>query len=151
MNASNLKGLAYLAVRALAIFAFILGLQRLMLVYENTIPFYMNLLELNPDKNVNIVTENIVILALLSGIPALVLIGFGILFWGMAGKLAHIVASRGDEESARTEIPPQLRAIESILLSVTGLVLIILAAGRIALILTQDLYMESTLPGIHLA
>lgn len=137
MSSWNLRDLGFLAIRALAVFAFILGIQRLIHIIENAIPYYMGYLA-PPD--------NVIVIGFVAAIPALLLIIVSILLWVFAHKLSFKMVPSRETQTGEGGIPEHVKAWESFFLSVAGLILLVISIGRMAYILAQYLHMETALP-----
>jgi hypothetical protein len=135
LNQWNLKDLGFLAIRVLAIYAFILGIQRLVILFENALPFYISMLD--PEE------YNIYGIALVAGVPALLLIIISILLWFFAGKLSGKIVP---PQAAETESPGNAMAWESFILSVVGFVISILSLSRMSFIILNYIQMERITP-----
>ncbi len=110
----NLRGLAYLAIRVLAIYVFILGIRQAVTLANAAIPTYMQITDLK-------IAQVYVII----GIPTLLLWIVGVLLWRSADRWSNrlVPAANGSPEPLERHAD-----IESFVLSVVGLVLVILAA-----------------------
>ena len=135
LNYWSLKDLGYLAIRVLAIYVFILGIEYLVSLFQYSMPFYLSLLKSDDHNYMDIV--------LVTGIPALLLIAISILMWSFADKLSSILAPR---QTKGTSDPENVKAWESFVLSAVGMILVILSFSRISLVIMQIIRMESMTP-----
>jgi len=109
----NLRGLAFLALRLMAIYVIVMGIRHAVDLVDFSIPAYMQLADLNFAKGLLVI-----------GIPTLLLWIVGILLWFMAGKWSNrfVPATNGAPEAVNRSAE-----FESFVLSVVGLVLAILS------------------------
>ncbi|HEX7055950.1 MAG TPA: hypothetical protein VF260_01970 [Bacilli bacterium] len=115
-----MKGLAFLAVRILSIYLFILGLNHLIDFLDYAFPIYLQVIEMKADYTK--------VLAIV-GTPSLVLVICGIVLWFLADKVAQFLIAK---HSADTELTLPLKELEGFVLSVIGLVLVIFSLSESA-------------------
>ena len=113
----NLRGLAFLALRLLAVYVVITGIRHAANLVDVTIPTYMQMAELN-----------VTLALLVVGIPTVLLWVVGILLWCSAEKWSGYLIPA----SVQAEKPALRNAeIESFALSVVGLIIAILSFFRL--------------------
>lgn len=119
----KLRELAFLAIRVLSIYLFILGLNHLVNLLDFTIPTYLQVIEHDTTY-----TEVFLII----GIPTLILLLCGVILWFFAEKLSKYIVPRNSTESDGTF---RSKDIEGFVLSVVGLILVILSFTSLARII----------------
>lgn len=119
--------LAFLAVRVLALVVLIMGVRQLFQLLEAAAPVYLYFAGFPYGQ-----------LWLIAAVPALLLIALGAALWMSAGRLSrHLVpggaADPAGAGGAHPAAPsPRLKDAEGFVLSVVGLVVLVLAAARLA-------------------
>ncbi len=134
----TIRELAYLAIRVMAVYFFVLGLNHLVNYLDFALPAYLQVL--GEDTSYGKVF-------LLVGVPSILLLVISVALWLSAGKLSRsLVPSRSGEN----ETSPSFRGVEAFVLAVVGLVLAILAITTLARMLlnyanmdAQNLYIDN--------
>lgn len=123
----KLRGIAFLAVRVIAIYLFIMGVNHLINLIEYTIPAFFQFMKRD---------TNVFELFLLIGLPALILLFCGIFMWMCAEKISLYLIPRALLEE---EIEGGFRSkqIEGFVLSVIGLILLISSSTSLVRMLIQ--------------
>lgn len=111
----KLKDLAYLAVRILSIYLFLLGLSKIVEVLNIAVPTYLQVI----DYNISFLEVFLVV-----GVPGFILILFSMILWLFAEKLSVYLIPKNAEE---TEYSVQAKDLEGFVLSLVGLILMILS------------------------
>lgn len=109
----NLRGLAFLAIRVLAIYVVVLGIRQVANLVDVALPMYMHMTDLNLAQALTIV-----------GVSPLLLWAVGISLWLMANRWSKRIIPAAE---SRTETAIRSADPESFVLSVVGLVIAILA------------------------
>lgn len=132
----NLRGLAFLALRLLAIYVAIMGIRHAVNLLDFSIATYMQVTDLDIAQVMLIVC-----------VPTILLWAVGVLLWCMAGKWSgHLVPASGETAE------PAIRNadIESFVLSVAGLIIAVLSFFRLlqsvmtyVSFTSQDIYVDS--------
>ena len=132
----NLRGLAFLALRLLAIYVVFMGIQHAVNLLDFSIATYMQVTDLDFTSALLIVS-----------VPTLLIWAVGILLWCMAGKWSgYLVPASG--EAVKQAI--RNTEIESFVLSVAGLIIVILSFFRLlqsvmsyVSLTRQDIYVDN--------
>ncbi|MFB9278393.1 hypothetical protein [Cohnella cellulosilytica] len=122
--------LSFLALRVLAIYFFVLGLNHLVNYLDYALPAYLQLL--GDDTSYGRVF-------LLVGIPSILLLLISVALWLSAGKLSKFLVPPGSGEA---ESSSSFRGIEAFVLAAVGLVLAVLSVSSLARILLNYANME---------
>jgi len=111
----KLRGLSFLAIRVLAIYFFVQGLNHLVNYLDFALPAYLQVLGDN---------KSYFDIFLLVGIPSILLLIISIVLWFLAGKISSYFVQ---QDSSESESALSFRGAESFVLAVVGLVLAILS------------------------
>jgi len=112
----KIRDLAFMAVRILSIYLFILGLNHFVNILEFALPTYMQVIESDTTY-----TEVFFVI----GIPAFILLISSVVLWCLADKLSRFIIPKSSSDSEGISI--QSKQIEGFVLSVIGLVLLVLS------------------------
>lgn len=124
----KIRDLAFMAIRILSIYLFVLGLNHLMNILEFALPTYMQVIESETTY-----TEVFFVI----GIPAIILLVSSVVLWFAADKLSRFLIPKGSSDPAGIHV--QSKEIEGFVLSVIGLVLVVLSFSSLARIILNDI------------
>ncbi|WP_054955206.1 hypothetical protein [Paenibacillus dakarensis] len=118
----KLRGIAFLAVRLVSVYLFILGLNHLINLLEFALPTYLQIKS-------NISYGDVL---LMIGLPASIMIIAGIILWVFADSISkRLVPGSLSEVEAEGESGYRSSEMEGFILSVVGLILLILSSTRL--------------------
>lgn len=117
----KIRDLAFMAIRILSIYLFILGLNHLVNILEFALPTYMQVIDYETTY-----TEVFFVI----GIPTFILLVSSVVLWFLADKLSRFIIPKSSSESEG--ISMQSKEIEAFVLSVIGLILLVLSFTSIA-------------------
>lgn len=125
----SIRDLAYLSVRIIAVYLFILGLSQLVDLLNVTLPVYSRTFQLE---------EMYAELILIGVVPMLIFFVGSIVAWFLAGRLSRMMVPAVDVgEGNKVSAASPLREMEGFVLCVVGLVLFIVSfANLVSLIVT---------------
>lgn len=134
----KIRDLAFMALRILSIYLFILGLNHLVNILEFALPTYMQVVEQDTTY-----TEVFFVI----GIPTFILLISSVVLWFLADKLSRFIIPKSSNESE--EITMQSKQMEGFVLSVIGLILLVLSfTGLVRNILNYiNLVNQGLVPG----
>jgi hypothetical protein len=115
----KLSELSYLAVRILAIYLFITGINHLVDTLNLAIPTYLQIIDHD---------TTYLELLLIVGIPTFILIIGGIILWFLSEKISMYLVSK---RPSKLENTIQAKGIEGFVLSVVGLILVVFSFSSI--------------------
>ncbi|MGG3280010.1 hypothetical protein [Paenibacillus solani] len=117
----KIRDLAFMAVRILSIYLFILGLNHLVNILEFVLPTYMQVIDYETTY-----TEVFFVI----GIPTFILLISSVVLWFLADKLSRFIIPKSSSDSKGISLKSE--EIEGFILSVIGLILFVLSFTSIA-------------------